>query len=232
MSFRLAQTPSSKNNVYVCCETLKGHIGAVISLGVTDDGKLLASGGKLQNRKVNFQSTNLQYSGIDGTRVWDLANLRSLSSPSNPDIRGATTAIVWIKRANDPGEALFYGTQEGFLVCWRQGAVRLYYSTSSGFGADAQQGVADFEEVFCGRLDMPGEITGLAFDTVSNRLAVCNRNGLVHVYALDGSMNLRSLYLRSIPKSSPKSIAFGAISGNERDILVFSLYSGRMCVLR
>ena len=51
MSFRLAQTPSSKNNVYVCCEMLKGHIRAVISLGVTDDGKLLASGGKLQNRQ-------------------------------------------------------------------------------------------------------------------------------------------------------------------------------------
>lgn len=43
-------------------------------------------------------------------------------------------------------------------------------------------------------------------------------------------MNLRSLYVKQIPNSSPRAIAFGAMQGVERDVLVFNLYSGQMCV--
>ena len=40
--------------------------------------------------------------------------------PSAAGSRGAATALVWIKREDDPDEVLFYGTQNGYLICWKQ----------------------------------------------------------------------------------------------------------------
>ncbi|KAJ7840031.1 WD40-repeat-containing domain protein [Mycena leptocephala] len=196
MAFLFPQA-SSKNDNYVCRKTLRGHTGPIDILGASDDGKLLASG------------------GADGTLVWDLERMRQLRSPSNPGLRGSTSAVLWIKRADDPGNTLFHGTGEGYVVGWRQGTT-----------------TPDFEEVICKRTTNPGEITGFAFDAVSNRFAVCNRNGVVQVYTLDVTMNLSLLYSKSIPNGSPKAIAFGATNGNERDILIFNLYSGHVDVLR
>ncbi|KAJ7755278.1 WD40-repeat-containing domain protein [Mycena maculata] len=176
--YRFPLKPSSKHKIYVWHGTLRGDVGAIVSLGTTDDGKLLASG------------------GITGTEVWDLETMQRLRTPSNPGLRGGTTAIVWIKLRDDPGEALFYGTQAGYLVSWRQGP-----------------GVQDFEEVSCFQLVDPAEITGLAFDPLSNRVAVCHRQGVVQVYALDSSMNLRAIYSIKIPNCSAKSIAFSATHG-------------------
>ncbi|KAJ7605666.1 WD40-repeat-containing domain protein [Mycena polygramma] len=192
----ISRTPSSKRNNYVCCGTLGGHIGAIVALGVTDDGKLIASG------------------ATDGTKVWNLDTMQQLRSPGSSATRGATTAIAWIKRDDDPGEVLSYGTQGGYLVCWRQAT-----------------GVQDFEEVSCCRLIHPSEITGLAFDPVSNRGAVCNKNGVVQVHTLDTSMNMHPLFSITMD-TSPKSIAFGAMRSSERDILVFGLYDGVVKVMR
>ena len=89
----------------------------------------------------------------------------------------------------------------------------------------------DFEEVSCEQLSDPGEVTGLAFDPTSNRFALCTRDGVVQIYTLDSSMQLRPLHLKSIPNSSPQAIAFGGMHGNERDVLIFNLYSGHMCVV-
>jgi hypothetical protein len=56
-------------------------------------------------------------------------------------------------------------------------------------------------------------VTGLAFDPLSNRLAVCNRNGVVQIHAVDSAMNLREIYIKEIPNSSPQAVAFGATFG-------------------
>ncbi|KAJ7027146.1 WD40-repeat-containing domain protein [Mycena alexandri] len=205
----LSRKPSSQKNNYVYRGALQGHFGKILSLGATDDGKLLASG------------------GADGTRVWDLETMKEMRGPSSGGIMGATTAIVWIKRDDDPGECLFYGTQEGYVVRWRQRAVRIRDGVVLP-ELTAQQGAPDFEEFFCEQLARPAEITGLAFDSLSNRLAVCNRDGVVQIHAVDSSMNLRSLYVKQIPNSSPRAIAFGAMQGVERDVLVFNLYSGQI----
>lgn len=61
------------------------------------------------------------YTGHDGTRLWDLQRMSEI--PGRPAIagtRGSTTAITWASRDDDPGETLFYGTVHGHLVCWRQ----------------------------------------------------------------------------------------------------------------
>ncbi|KAJ7148999.1 WD40-repeat-containing domain protein [Mycena crocata] len=197
MFFPLARALSSKNGVYVYHKSLHGHIGPIECLGATNDGKLLASG------------------GADGTLIWDLQKMRQLRGLSNPGIRGATTTILWVKRADDPGDALFYGTQEGYIVCWRQ-------TTAA----------PDFTESSCVHMTNPSEVTGLAFDTLSSRLAVCNRKGIIQIYMLDADMRLHPLSSQPIPNSSPKAIAFGEMNGNERDLMVFSIYSGQIHIFR
>jgi hypothetical protein len=102
--------------------------------------------------------------------------MRELGSPKSPETRGASTALVWIKREDDLGEALFYGTQNGQLVCWREGKqdARTIIQRFVLVLIQCTQGLAVFEEISCVRIVNPAEITGLAFDPPSNRLAVCH----------------------------------------------------------
>ncbi|KAJ6451725.1 WD40-repeat-containing domain protein, partial [Mycena vitilis] len=181
---------------YVLQSKLRGHSGGIARLRATDDGRLLASG------------------GTDGTKVWDLSTMRELGSPRSPELRGASTALVWVKREDDLGEALFYGTQNGQLVCWKEG----------------KQDVL-FEELSCVRVVNPAEITGLAFDAPSNRLAVCHRGGLVQVHTLAGTMSLTEVFSLELTNVVPRAVAFGQIHGNDRDLMVFGLY-GQVNTLR
>ncbi|KAJ7030135.1 WD40-repeat-containing domain protein [Mycena alexandri] len=176
---------------------LRGHSGGIVKLRPTEDGRLLASG------------------GTDGTKVWDLKNMRELESPKSPAIRGASTAFVWIKREDDLSEALLYGTQNGHLVCWKDG-----------------KGLAVFEESYCIRVVNPAEITDLAFDAPSNRLAVCHRGGVVQVYTLSADMSLQPVFTNQLNNFTPRAIAFGQMWGNERDIMVFGLYGGQVYTFR
>ncbi|KAJ7348109.1 WD40-repeat-containing domain protein [Mycena albidolilacea] len=205
MSFLLHRT--SKHNSYILQSKLRGHSGGIVRLRATEDGRLLASG------------------GTDGTKIWDLTTMRELGSPKSPETRGASTALVWIKREDDLGEALFYGTQNGQLVCWREGK------------QDARTiiqrfGLAVFEEISCVRIVNPAEITGLAFDPPSNRLAVCHRGGMVQIYTLSGTMSLKEVFSLELQNVAPRAIAFGQMYFNDRDIMVFGLYGGNIYTFR
>ncbi|KAJ6547257.1 WD40-repeat-containing domain protein [Mycena capillaripes] len=176
---------------------LQGHLGAIYSLVATDDGKLLASGGN------------------DGTRIWNLPRMAEVPDrPANGGLRGATTAITWTNRDDEPGDILFYGTINGYLVSWRQSAGR-----------------EGFHEVFCRRLSQPSEVTALAFDAPSNRLAVCNYNSIVQVYAMSSPSKPQKLFAVNIENFVPKSIHFGAMRGNDREILVFGGRDGKIRTL-
>ncbi|KAJ7809353.1 hypothetical protein B0H13DRAFT_2385257 [Mycena leptocephala] len=102
-------------------------------------------------------------------------------------------------------------TINGYLVTWQQSA--------------GQEG---FHEVFCRRLTQPSEVTALAFDTLSGRLAVCTYNSVVQVYAMRSLSPPQKLFAVNIDNFVPKSIHFGAIRGNEREILVFGGRDGKM----
>jgi hypothetical protein len=90
------------------------------------------------------------------------------------------------------------------------------------------QGLAVFEEISCVRVANPAEITGLAFDAPSNRLAVCHRGGMVQVYTLGSTMSMQEVFTLELKNAVPRAIAFGQMHGNERDIMVFGLYGGDM----
>ncbi|KAJ7123789.1 WD40-repeat-containing domain protein, partial [Mycena crocata] len=183
---------------YILQSKLRGHSGGIVRLRATEDGRLLASGGKRMCQLMT-----------------DLSTMRELGSPKSPTLRGASTALVWVKREDDLGEALFYGTQNGQLVCWKEGK---------------QDAV--FEEFSCVRVVNPAEITGLAFDAPSNRLAVCHRGGMVQVYTVGITMPLSVVFSLALTNVAPRAVAFGQMHGNDRDLMVFGLYGGNIHTLR
>ncbi|KAK7044605.1 WD40-repeat-containing domain protein [Favolaschia claudopus] len=172
-----------KEKTYSLKAKLEGHCGAILRLQATDDGRLLASG------------------GTDGTKVWDVGSLRELEAPGWSELRGATTALVWVKRDDDLSEALFYGTEHGFLVCWKE----------------AKRDVRP-----------SAEVTGLAFDAPTNRLAVCHRGGVVQLYTVNKAMTINSVYSFEVKKFVPRAVAFGQMDGDERLVLLFGLTGGHI----
>ncbi|KAJ7437531.1 WD40-repeat-containing domain protein [Mycena latifolia] len=168
--------------------------GAVFSIVATEDGKFLASG------------------GTDGTRIWSLQFMTQiLNRPATAGLRGATTAITWANRDDDPSEMLFYGTLKGYLIGWQQ--------------VSGNQG---FHEVYCRQLAQPAEITALAFDPLSNRLAVCNYNSSVQVYVFASSVGPRKIFAVNINNFIPKALHFGAMRRNDRELLVSGLRDGKI----
>ncbi|KAF8235443.1 hypothetical protein L208DRAFT_1256887 [Tricholoma matsutake] len=112
--------------------------------------------------------------------------MKTLASPIGANCRGATTALVWIWREDEPEDGLVYGTQNGYLISWKQSKTR-----------DAS---LSFEEMHCAEVANPGEITGLAFNAASNHLAVCNQNSVVQMFTIDATMTPRIIF--SIPISN------------------------------
>ncbi|KAK6988743.1 hypothetical protein R3P38DRAFT_3331886 [Favolaschia claudopus] len=157
---------------------LHGHSGAIVRLQATDDGKYLASGGKI---------------------LWS----------SILETHGATTAMVWVKREDNMTLALVYGTQNSQLVCWQ------------GF---KRGGKLVFEE--------SAEITGLAFDASSNRLAVCHRGGVIQLWTVADSMALKFVWSQEFKNYVPRAVAFSQLEGDERSVLVFPLYGGYIHTLK
>jgi hypothetical protein len=158
--------------------------------------------------------------------------MHELGSPKSPEARGVSTALVWIKREDDLGEALFYGTHNGQLVCWKEGKQDARTIIEQFFLVLIQstQGLAAFEEISCVCIVNPAEITSLAFDAPSNRLAVCHRGSLVQVYTLSSTMSLKEVFSLELKNVAPRVIVFGQMYFNDRDIMVFGLYGGDMLV--
>ena len=87
-----------------------------------------------------------------------------------------------------------------------------------------------FEETYCAQVASPSEITGLTYDVATNYLAACNRSAVIQLYAIDPMMILRNIFSVTIGDYIPRSIAFGPLNGENRNILVFGLHNGEMCV--
>lgn len=57
--------------------------------------------------------------GGDGTFVWSLEDMVQLHRYPTFNVRGATTAITWIRRDDCPEEGFIYGTLEGYIAFCR-----------------------------------------------------------------------------------------------------------------
>ncbi|KAJ7478959.1 WD40-repeat-containing domain protein, partial [Mycena latifolia] len=178
---------------YIQQGMLHGHHGSVNCLKATEDGKILASG------------------GTDGVKLWDLTKLADLLRPNGAGIRGATSALLWIRREDEPGELLVYGTQMGYVVVWKQ--------------SEDNSATAVFQ-----MMD-PAEVTGLAFDAGASRLAVCHRKSTVQVHTLDSKLTPRPIFSVSIQDFVPKAIAFGEMKGSTREVMAFGYHDGQILTL-
>lgn len=87
-----------------------------------------------------------------------------------------------------------------------------------------------FEETYCAQIASPSEMTGLTYDAATNYLAACNRRGVVQLFAIDTMVKLCSVFSVTIGDYIPRAIAFGPLNGENRNILVFGLHNGEMCV--
>ncbi|KAK0215824.1 hypothetical protein IW262DRAFT_1300029 [Armillaria fumosa] len=142
---------------YALENTLRGHRGAVLCLSATTSSAMLASG------------------GTDGVKLWRLDKMTKIRTPAEAGLRGAATALAWIRGEDDRGEALTFGTQAGYVVCWKQ-----------------EEG--EFVEVDCARLANASEITSIGFDPASNRIAIASRAGVVQLCGLDNSKRLSPIF--------------------------------------
>lgn len=124
-------------------------------------------------------------------------------------LRGAITAVCWMRREDEPGEILFFGTENGFLVCWRQ---------------HEQQ----FRELWVQQLALPSEVTSIAIDSPSERLAVSNRNGLIQVWSFDAVLRPGVIFSTRLAGVVPKTVAFTDATNPNRDLLVFGLHDGQL----
>ncbi|KAK0190256.1 hypothetical protein F5146DRAFT_1000318 [Armillaria mellea] len=119
----------------------------------------------------------------------------------------AAGVLMWIRCTDEPKEILFFGTQNGYIACWKQ----------------IHEGSEEFEEKLSIQIHNPGEITSMDFDSTSNRLVVANRNGSIVLFSVEST--IVPFGMQSIKDYIPTSIAFGQVSGNNtiRDILIFGL---------
>ncbi|KAK7015672.1 hypothetical protein R3P38DRAFT_2465216, partial [Favolaschia claudopus] len=111
--------------------------------------------------------------GSDGTRLWNLDTLSQHPRPATKGSRGWTTAMLWIRRADDPAETLFYGTEKGYLVCWKQATPSVSFFVLCPLFLLANLTMPG--EIRVWRFVSHSEVTGLCFDPASNRLVVINR---------------------------------------------------------
>lgn len=162
--------------------------------------------------------------------MWNLNDSAQFERPSGAGHRGATTALAWVRREDEPDDGLVYGTANGWLVCWKE--IRREEETVGKcfkylvHAHDLQQG--GFEETYCAQVAMPGEITAITFEAGSNRLATCNRNSVIQVFLTGPKMDLHHVYSVVINDHVPKAIAFTQMGGEYKDIMTFGLYDGLM----
>ncbi|KAK0441771.1 WD40-repeat-containing domain protein [Desarmillaria tabescens] len=187
----------SGEHIYTLTRTLEMPQGAVLCLGTTDDGQYLAVG------------------GTGGITLWNLQYEKVLACPSGEGQRGATTVLTWVRETDEPMELLFFGTQNGHLVTWKQTIL---------------QGKV-FEETQSLQICNPSEITCLDYDPSYNRLVAANHCGSIVLFSVESS--LIPLSYITIPDYLPKVIFFGQVSGSDasRELLVLSL-EGQIHVLR
>ncbi|KAJ7751072.1 quinon protein alcohol dehydrogenase-like superfamily [Mycena metata] len=80
----------------------RSNSALVLTLAVTEDGTILASGGS------------------QGTRLWDVAHMSEIERPSGSGVRGATLVVIWARQTEEAHDVLYAGTQNGFFYCWRK----------------------------------------------------------------------------------------------------------------
>ncbi|KAK0496914.1 hypothetical protein EDD18DRAFT_1352761 [Armillaria luteobubalina] len=144
-----------------------------------------------------------------GWKLVDLIDAREAG------LRGAATALAWIWGKDNHGEALMFGMQAGYVVCWKQ-----------------EEG--EFVEVDCACLTNTSEITSIGFDLASNHTAIASHAGVVQLCGLDNSKRLSPIFTVSMQNHLPKTITFSTTpkAGGGQLMIMFGMHDGLICMLK
>ncbi|THV07820.1 WD40 repeat-like protein [Dendrothele bispora CBS 962.96] len=167
----------STTTSYTLTDMLEGHSGLILCMAVTEDGRYLVSGGE------------------DGCIIWELRRMKIVQRIPTSGIKGAVTAVGWVRREDTIEEGLVYGTHNGWI--------RL-------------------EEVFFQQIISPSEILSIAYEPISNKMVVSNRKGVVSLFPIDPiNMKItREGWAKQFENTLPIAVAFDA----QLNILVFGAY--------
>ncbi|KAJ7049881.1 WD40-repeat-containing domain protein [Mycena amicta] len=169
---------------------------------------LASHDGEIYALAVSFAKDALASGGSEGTRIFLTKQFEQLPRPSSAGSRGATCTLLWARRADQPGDVLFAGTQNGFVAIWVVNGNKI-------------------DEPLVFQIDNPAEITGLAFDSAASRLALCARNDRIQMYSLStdllsGAWAVNCIFDRYIAHYSPQSIFF---FGQDKNLLVSGIHN-------
>jgi WD40 repeat protein len=99
--------------------TYTGHTDAIMSLAISTDGRILASGGRWMYCLPGGAADDKE--GMDGIKLWDLRKGTNLNPPQQGyELRGQPSAMVWAKRRDDQQSLLVIGTALGYLTLWNE----------------------------------------------------------------------------------------------------------------
>ncbi|KAJ7086805.1 hypothetical protein B0H15DRAFT_801451 [Mycena belliarum] len=161
-------------------------------MAITSDGQVLITGGS------------------EGTRLWSARTFREIQRPTEITARGDTTALLCVRRVDEPVDVIYSGTSEGYFFCWRQRDNR-------------------WEEIVFRHISNTkekGDITAFAWDDSSNRLALCTTTGKVQVWGAvrhdSGQVYLNKVFSRRVSNLDASGVLFDMGSHlRDKDVFVF-----------
>jgi WD40 repeat protein len=104
---------------YILDARLKGPKESILSLAVSPNGRLLASGGKPIPQLFAI-ALLIACQGEDGVFIWDLQTKKLTGTLRyNRNVRGATSCVAWLK-GGESQDILCQGTVFGFISVWRR----------------------------------------------------------------------------------------------------------------
>ncbi|KAH8795251.1 WD40-repeat-containing domain protein [Flagelloscypha sp. PMI_526] len=202
-------SPFSKKGKLILKANLSGHRHGIFCIAAHPKASLVAAG------------------GTEGTFVWDLETFQNFLRPGGAAHRGPTTSLLWMLLPDEPDVFLVSGTQQGFISIWKQNITRQM-----------------FEEIYVTRLHdptptqslhfipIPPEITAMAWDPSTFRLAICTCKGLVQVHTFH-HRELRPIFTEQISTITPVHIAFSLITskGDLREVMLFDREAGQILTI-
>ncbi|KAJ7046099.1 hypothetical protein C8F04DRAFT_1173062 [Mycena alexandri] len=148
--------------------------------------------------------------GSEGTRLWSARTFREIQRPTAITARGETTALLCVRRVDEPVDVIYSGTSEGYFFCWRQ--------------RDNQWEEIVFRHISNNK--EKGDITAFAWDDSSNRLALCTTTGKVQVWGAvrhdSGQVYLNKVFSRRVSNLDASGVLFDMASHlRDKDVFVF-----------
>lgn len=228
--------PAGATRRYKLATRFKGHTDVVRCLAVSDDGDLLASGGKyLESQYYRYMrpANRNRLAGADGPRLWKMKGGSAVKCPPyNLFQRGSVGCVAWATMRPDKASVIAMGTNQGFLVLWRRSKdVNVPRLPDRPRANALLQGV--FEEIYGKRMGFGMEVVciGTRSERDSIHVVTGSADRLVQVLRLNSAdMLLHSVFSVRLEATLPNTVIFA--KNAERDVWVFGALDGELCVRR